>query len=84
VLYSIAMASDPSYTFGKNYLSDLGVGPGAWAFDSGLIIAGLLLVPFSVTGIRRLLGDAPISKIATAFLAFDGVLLAYIGVFERA
>jgi hypothetical membrane protein len=83
VLYSIAMASDPNYTFGKNYLSDLGVGPGAWAFNSGLVIAGLLLVLFSSLGIRTLLGSLTISRLASAFLALDGVLLACIGVFTE-
>jgi hypothetical membrane protein len=84
VLYSIAMASDPDYTFGKNYLSDLGVGPGAWAFNSGLIIAGLFLVLFSVRGIRALLGSLTVSMLASAFLALDGLLLACIGVFTEA
>ena len=83
VLYAIAMSSDASYTFGKNYLSDLGVGPGAWAFNSGLIIAGLLLVLFSLLGMRKVLGDVAISRVAVALLAFDGVLLACIGIFTE-
>jgi hypothetical membrane protein len=83
VLYSIAMASDPGYTFGKNYLSDLGVGPGAWAFKSALVITGFLLVLFSIMGVRPLLGSATISKVAVAFLAVDGVLLACIGIFTE-
>lgn len=83
VLYSIAMASDSSYTLGKDYLSDLGVGPGAWAFNSGLVIAGLLLVLYSAMGVRVLLGSLIISRVASAFLAVDGVLLACIGVFTE-
>src|SRR5512136_550031 len=31
-LYVIAMSLDSTYVFGKNYLSDLGVSNGAWAF----------------------------------------------------
>jgi hypothetical membrane protein len=83
ILYSIAMSQDPDYTFGKNYLSDLGIGPGAWAFNSGLVIAGVLLVLFSVMGVRPMLGAPTISKIAAAFLAVDGVLLACIGIFTE-
>jgi hypothetical membrane protein len=83
ILYYIAMSQDPDYTFGKNYLSDLGIGPGAWAFNSGLVIAGVLLVLFSVMGVRPMLGTPTISKIAAAFLAIDGVLLACIGIFTE-
>ena len=83
VLYSVAMYSDANYTFGRNYLSDLGVGPGAWAFNSGLIVAGVLLVLFSLLGLRKLLGSLAISKIASALLAIDGILLACIGIFTE-
>lgn len=83
VLYSIAMATDAEYTFGKNYLSDLGVGPGAWAFNSALVITGLLLVLFSIMGVRRLLGNHTVSKAATALLAIDGALLTCIGIFTE-
>ena len=83
VLYSIAMASDANYTFGKNYLSDLGVGPGAWAFNSALVITGLMLVLFSIMGVRPLLGSLTISKVAAALLAIDGALLTCIGIFTE-
>ena len=83
MLYCIAMSQDPDYTFGKNYLSDLGVGPGAWAFNSGLVIAGVLLVLFSIMGVRPMLGTPTMSKVAAAFLAIDGVLLACIGIFTE-
>jgi hypothetical membrane protein len=83
VLYSVAMASDPDYAFGKNYLSDLGVGPGAWAFNSALVVTGFLLVLFSMMGVRPMLGGLAISKVATMFLAIDGVLLASIGIFTE-
>lgn len=83
VLYSVAMTSDSDYTFGENYLSDLGVGPGAWAFNSALVIAGVLLVLFSIMGVRPMLGNQAISKVASAFLAVDGVLLACIGIFTE-
>lgn len=82
-LYSVAMALDPNYTFGKNYLSDLGVGPGAWAFNSALIITGFLLVLFSIMGVRRLLGNQTVSRVATAFLVVDGALLICIGIFTE-
>ena len=36
----------PDYSFFKNMISDLGVGPGSFFFNFGLIISGLVLVPF--------------------------------------
>jgi len=81
--YSVAMASDPDYTFGENYLSDLGVGPGAWAFNSALVITGVLLVLFSIMGVRPMLGNQALSKVASAFLAVDGVMLTCIGIFTE-
>jgi hypothetical membrane protein len=46
-MYSVAMSLDSVYVFGENYLSDLGVGEGAWAFNSGVIGAGVLFILFT-------------------------------------
>ncbi len=83
VLYMIAMSLDSTYVFGKNYLSDLGVGNGAWAFNAALVLVGLLLIPFSVLGLGPALGDtkwAPVSKI---MLAIAALFLVSIGVFTE-
>jgi len=83
VLYGIAMSLDGEYTFGKNYLSDLGVGAGAWAFNSALIITGVLLSCFSVFGLRELLSGHIAGRVATSLLALDGVILIGVGVFTE-
>ena len=59
------------------------MGPGAWAFNSALVITGFLLGMFSIMGVRPLLGSPMISKVAIAFLAIDGILLACIGIFTE-
>jgi len=82
-MYSIAMASDSEYTFFENYLSDLGVGPGAWAFNSGVIIAGALLALFAVFGLGRVMGEGRLARAATVLLALCGVFLIGIGVFNE-
>ncbi len=83
VLYTIAMSLDSTYVFGKNYLSDLGVSDGAWAFNAALLLAGVLLIPFSVLGLGPALGDtiwATASKIA---LVIAALFLVSIGVFTE-
>ena len=83
VMYSIAMISDGEYTFFENYLSDLGVGPGAWAFNSGVIVTGSLLALFSLLGFGRVIGEGSLAKAAKILLALSGLLLMGIGVFNE-
>ena len=80
VLYGVAMANDPSYTFLENYLSDLGVGPAAWAFNSAAIIAGALTVPFAIWTIRPSLGDGIFSMLAVLFTVVGAVFLILVGI----
>jgi len=81
--YSIAMASDSEYTFFENYLSDLGVGPGAWAFNSGLVIVGVMTVLFALFGLGKILGTDIVSSAAKILLTICGALLAGVGVFNE-
>ena len=83
VLYGIAMSLDPNYTFGEDYLSDLGIGPGAWAFNSALMVTGLLLSCFAVFGLADLLAKAMAGRVAVFLLAIDGLILVGIGVFPE-
>lgn len=83
VLYLVAMSLDPNYTFGENYLSDLGVGPGAWAFNSALIITGILLSCFALFGLAGLLAVDSSGRVAVALLAIDGIILVGVGVFPE-
>ena len=83
VLYTIAATRDPGYAFLENYLSDLGVGPAAWAFNSALMTSGVLMVVFSVLGMFPLLGTSLPSRVATGLLAAAGVLLVNVGIFTE-
>lgn len=82
-LYSYAAANDPDYKFLDNYLSDLGVGPAAWAFNSALVISGSLMSAFALLGMHRLLGGTLVSKAGSATLAVAGALLVNVGVFTE-
>jgi len=83
ILYSVAALSDPDYVFYEDYLSDLGVGPAAWAFNSAVMIAGGLIVVFSLFGLRSVLGSGSLNQVAVALLSGAGVLLFFIGVFTE-
>jgi len=83
VLYIVAMSLDSSYAFGKNYLSDLGVSDGAWAFNAALIITGLLLIPFSVLGLGPALGAKLWATISKVLLVIAALFLVSIGIFTE-
>ena len=79
----IAMSLDSTYVFGKNYLSDLGVSNGAWAFNAALILTGLFLMPFSVLGLGPALGDTMWAMISKIMLVIAALFLVSIGVFTE-
>ncbi len=83
VLYSIAAFSDPEYVFGEDYLSDLGVGRAAWAFNSALILSGAFLIAFTLFGMRPILGKALSSRACEALLVLCGMFMIAIGVFTE-
>ncbi len=93
-LYTTAMAIDPGYEFYRNYLSDLGVGPGAWAFNSAVIVAGALMVAFAVLGLgpaleqglshwKRPLLRRVYAWSGPAVLSVGGAFLVLVGVFTE-
>ena len=82
-LYLIAASNDPDYTFLENYLSDLGVGPWAWAFNSALMLSGALITLFSLLGLYPLLGHSLPARAGPALLAVAGVLLVNVGIFTE-
>jgi hypothetical membrane protein len=79
-LYGWAVTNDPDYVFFENYLSDLGVGAAAWAFNSAVIIAGALTLPFDLLAIRPALGGGVPASLAVAFTAVGSVFLVLVGV----
>jgi hypothetical membrane protein len=82
-LYIIAMSLDDQYVFSENYLSDLGVRDGALAFNSGLIIAGILYIAFALFGLGPELGKDIVGLLGTGLLVLSGVLLINIGIFTE-
>lgn len=82
-LYIVAVSIDHEYTFFENYLSDLGVGPGAWAFNSAVISAGVLIILFSASGLRQLLPKDRPSTAGEGLLVVAGLFLVGIGVFTE-
>ena len=50
----LALLLFPGYDFTKNMISDLGVGPGAFFFNSGIILSGIVCIPFIVSFVRSL------------------------------
>ncbi|MGQ9587175.1 MAG: DUF998 domain-containing protein [Thermoplasmata archaeon] len=83
LLYFVAMSLDSEYTFGENYLSDLGVREGAWAFNSGLVIAGVLLVVFTLFGLAPLVGRQKRNLPPLVMMTMGGALLVSIGIFTE-
>ncbi len=81
--FAHAVANDPDFTLLSSYISDLGVGPEARAFNAALVAAGILVVPFAVLGLwpalRRSLWAVP----ATASLCLAGAFTVLAGVFTE-
>ncbi len=82
-MYGIAMSLDTAYVFGDSYLSDLGVREGAWAFNSGVIGAGLLFILFDVTAVSWALGEGLLQKVAVSLLVLAAAFLVCIGIFTE-
>jgi len=78
----LAMNSYPGYSIFSNYLSDLGVGPSAWLFNGGLLLAGLLSIGLGAAFFLKLGNLA--GKLGGALLAVASVALASLGVFTEA
>jgi hypothetical membrane protein len=83
VLYVLAMANDHEYTFFENWLSDLGVGAAAWAFNSAVIIAGCLTIPFALLALRPVLGGGIIVDLAVGFTLGGAVFLILVGIYTE-
>jgi hypothetical membrane protein len=82
IFYLIAWSHSPWYEFGGHYLSDLGVGQGAWAFNTGNVIAGLLAIPFAVA-VWKTLKPGWLPLLGSVFCAAGGVALAGVGIVNQ-
>jgi hypothetical membrane protein len=80
ILLSIYLS--PSFSWGENALSDLGVGKTATLFNSGLMLAGVLLFLFSLASLSLLREELP-GLSSSLLLAADSVCLFGIGLFPE-
>lgn len=83
ILYSVAMSLDSEYVFFENYLSDLGVREGAWAFNSGVIIAGTLFIIMDVLAVAPALGRGRAAAASVMLLVLAAAFLIGVGVFTE-
>lgn len=83
VLYSVAMYLDSEYVFMENYLSDLGVREGAWAFNSGVIIAGTLFMAMDVLAIAPLFQGGVSRAVVVGLLILAAAFLVSVGIFTE-
>jgi len=78
----IAIANAPWFTWYANALSDLGAHAGSdYIFNTGLMIAGILLLLFSI-GLFLHFQDL-LSKVGAIFLVLDSIALFAIGFFPE-
>lgn len=82
ICYLISWSQSPWYVFGGRYLSDLGVHEGALAFNTGLIVAGILALPFAWS-LWRLLEPSRLATLGVFALGASGVALVSVGVFTE-
>jgi hypothetical membrane protein len=80
ILVFASTAIEKSFSWSRDALSDIGVTPTAWLFNSVLIIGGLLNSLFAI-GLRKFLDKANWSKIGASLLIISSVSLSLVGVF---
>ena len=78
-----AVANDPTFTLFSSYLSDLGVGPEADVFNTAIVTAGLLMLPFAVLGLWPELRGSLWSIPATAALCLAGAFTVLAGIYTE-
>ncbi|WP_105567524.1 DUF998 domain-containing protein [Microbacterium halophytorum] len=81
-LFAMITAASPEW-WGRS-LSRLGVGPGGWAFNGSLVVAGLLIATIGAyigRDLHRMHGDAALPRIAACVVAWaaTGAALAAVG-----
>lgn len=80
--YITAWALSPWYEFGGDYLSDLGVREGAFAFNIGVMSAGLITIPFA-WGMWNTLREHILGKLGSLVCTLAGISLFLVGVFPE-
>lgn len=83
VLWMIAVFADPSWTFGENTISDLGISESETAkvaITIGCIITGAVMALF---GIGKVWNGKSAIAAAGVFICMAGIFLALVGVFNK-
>ena len=83
VLWTVAAKADPSWVFGENTLSDLGVSDvrmSACMFNYGCVVTGALVLVF---GAGKALCETGYSRGSGALIAVAGAFLLLVGVFNK-
>ncbi len=83
VSWGVSAALDPSYDPLTSWASDLGVGPMAELFNTGLMLTGALIVPFALLGLRPVLGHGVSARLAVLLLCAAGPIAALVGVYTE-
>lgn len=77
----LAILLTPGFSLATNALSDLGAptAPAAWAFNGGLVLGGLLALPFAYWRVR--VADSLLDAAVGVLFAFAALAMAGVGVF---
>jgi len=81
IFLAAAVYNYPSYNPTTNFLSDLGIGPSAVFFNSGVIIAGLLGILFSLALYKKF--NSKISRAGSILLVIGNIFLILVGIFSE-
>jgi hypothetical membrane protein len=77
----IAASLDPDFVFFRDWLSELGDGPGAFEFNSGLILGGVFGIGFSFLGLRPILEPSLSREVGTIFMCTACISAIFVGIY---
>lgn len=81
-LFLTAMLLDPTWRIGGMWLSDLGVRQAAWAFNTGCVLAGVLIIPFALSA-PHLFHRGPLTWAGAVLFTLAGAFLVGVGLFTE-
>jgi hypothetical membrane protein len=82
VMIYASTALESSFSWNKDALSDIGVSPTAWLFNSSLIVGGVLNFLFAI-GLLNYFNKTIWYRIGVSLLVISSVSLALVGVFTE-
>ena len=80
--FLVAILLDPGWRVGAFWLSDLGVRQGAWAYNTGVVLGGLLTIPFALSA-RHLLAPGRLTRLGSTLFVVAGIAQVGVGVFTE-